>query len=232
MQVEIWSDVVCPWCYIGKRRFETALAEFAHGDQVEVTWRAYELDPNAPAVRDGDPAVRLARKYGMSVDQARASQANLTQLAAEEGLDYHLDVAAGGNTFDAHRLIHLATDRGLGDQMKERLLRAHLEQALPIGQPATLVELATEVGLDPSEVAAMLEGSDYVDAVRADELRAAEIDVTGVPFFLFDGRLGVPGAQSPDMLLRVLERAWEQSQPTVVVVGGEAPACTDDECSI
>ena len=225
MLVEIWSDVVCPWCYIGKRRFETALAGFADRDQVEVVWRAYELDPNAPARREGDPAARLARKYAMSVDQARANQARITELAATEGLDYHLDEAAGGNTFDAHRLVHLATESGLGDAMKERLLRAHLVEAQPIGDRATLVALATEVGLDGPTVEATLAGDAYADAVRADELRAAEIDVTGVPFFLFDGRLGISGAQSPEVLTRVLERAWSEAAPA-------AGACTDDECAI
>ncbi len=234
MHVEIWSDVVCPWCYIGKRRFETALAGFAQRDQVEVVWRAYELDPNAPIRREGDPAERLARKYGISVDQARASQAQLTELAATEGLDYHLDRAAGGNTFDAHRLIHLAAAVGLGDAMKERLLRAHLVEAAPIGDRATLVALATEVGIDPDAAEEMLAGDDYVDAVRADELAARELDVTGVPFFLFDGRLGIAGAQSPDLLARVLERAWAESQPVVVMAdeGADAAGCSDDGCTV
>jgi predicted DsbA family dithiol-disulfide isomerase len=234
MLVEIWSDVVCPWCYIGKRRFETALAGFAERDQVEVVWRAYELDPNAPARREGDPAERLARKYGISVDQARASQAQLTELAATEGLDYHLDRAAGGNTFDAHRLIHLAADAGLGDAMKERLLRAYLVEAAPIGDRATLVALAGEVGIDPETAEQILAGDDYTQAVRADELRAREIDVTGVPFFLFDGRLGIAGAQSPDLLGRVLERAWVESRPVVVMANDLADdaACSDDGCTI
>ena len=234
MQVEIWSDVVCPWCYIGKRRLETALAGFADRDQIEVVWRSYELDPNAPARREGDPAERLARKYGISVDQARASQAQLTELAAAEGLDYHLERAAGGSTFDAHRLIHLATDAGLGDAMKERLLRAHLVEAEPIGDRDTLVALAGEVGLDPAAVGRMLASDAYADAVRTDELRARELDVTGVPFFLFDGRLGIAGAQSPEVLGRVLERAWSQSRPVVVMAdeGADARGCTDDGCTI
>ncbi len=232
MQVEIWSDVVCPWCYIGKRRFETALAGFEHRDEVEVVWRSYELDPKAPAEREGDPAVRIARKYGLSVDQARASQARITELAAVEGLDYHLDRAAGGNTFDAHRLIHLAARAGLGDAMKERLLRAHLVEALPIGNRDTLVSLAAEVGLDAGTVAGALAGDDFGDAVRTDELRAREIDVMGVPFFLFDGRLGISGAQDPQVLARVLDRAWAESEPVVVTAGPSADACTDDDCPI
>jgi predicted DsbA family dithiol-disulfide isomerase len=209
--VEIWSDVVCPWCYIGKRRFERALESFDHADEVEVVWRSYELDPSAPPRREGDPAARLARKYGLSVDRARAAQARITDLAALEGLDYHLDRAAGGNSLDAHRLIHLAQHHGLGDAMKERLLRAHLVEALPIGDRSTLVGLATEVGLDHDEVEQMLDGDELVDDVRADERRAVELDVTGVPFFLVDGRLGVPGAQDSELFLRTLDRAWAQA---------------------
>jgi predicted DsbA family dithiol-disulfide isomerase len=209
--VEIWSDVVCPWCYIGKRRFERALASFDHADEVEVLWRSYELDPNAPPRREGDPAVRLARKYGISVDQAHAAQHHLTTLAAEEGLDYQLDQAAGGNSLDAHRLIHLAQRQGLGDAMKERLLRAHLVEARPIGDRSTLVDLAIEVGLGRAEVEQMLEGDDLVDAVRADEQRAVALEVIGVPFFLVDGRLGIPGAQDSDLFLRMLERAWARA---------------------
>ena len=230
MQVEIWSDVVCPWCYIGKRRLETALAAFEHGDEVEVVWRSYELDPNAPAQRQGDPAERLARKYASSVDVMRANMARITELAAAEGLDYHLDRSPGGNTFDAHRLIHLAAAAGRGDAMKERLLSAHLEQGRPIGDPATLAELAAEVGLDPRAVSDLLAGDLYAAAVRADELAAAEIDVTGVPFFLFDGRLAISGAQSPEVLERVLVRAWSESAPVVVAAPG-GDAC-DDQCEV
>jgi predicted DsbA family dithiol-disulfide isomerase len=206
--VEIWSDVICPWCYIGKRRFERALADFEHADDVEVMWRSYELDPRAPRRRDGDPAVRIARKYGLSLDQALAAQARITRLAAEEGLEYQLDRAAGGNTFDAHRLIHFAQERGLGDAMEERLLRAHLVEASPIGEPTTLTALAGDVGIDPDEAAALLAGDAFADAVRADEQRAVELEVTGVPFFLFDGRMPIGGAQDPELFLRILDRAW------------------------
>ncbi len=208
MQVEIWSDVVCPWCYIGKRRFETALARFDHRDDVEVIWRAFELDPRAPARREGDPIEHLARKYGMALGQARATYARITELAATEGLEYHLDRAQRGNTFDAHRLIHLAAVDGLGNEMKERLLRAYFVESEPIGERDTLVRLAGDVGLDPDAADRRLAGDEFADEVRADERRATEIDVTGVPFFLVDGRLGVPGAQDPELLLRVLDRAW------------------------
>jgi predicted DsbA family dithiol-disulfide isomerase len=232
VQVEIWSDVVCPWCYIGKRRFEEALSGFEHAQAVEVVWRSFELDPSAPPVREGDPAERLARKYGMSVERARAAQQQLTELAATEGLDYHLERAAGGNTLDAHRLIHLAAAAGRGDAMKERLLRAHLVEARPIGDRATLIELAAEVGLDPDEVESMLESDALVAEVRADERRAVELDVTGVPFFLVDGRVAMPGAQSADLLGRLLDRAWTTSaEGATLEPGVDGSACSDDACA-
>jgi predicted DsbA family dithiol-disulfide isomerase len=213
MQVEIWSDVVCPWCYIGKRRFETALARFDHRDDVEVVWRSFELDPTAPARREGDPIEHLARKYGMPHGQARATYARITELAAAEGLEYHLDIAQRGNTFDAHRLIHLAAAGGMGDEMKERLMRAYFVESEPIGERETLVRLTADVGLVPDEVDRVLASDEYAADVRADERRATEIDVTGVPFFLVDGRLGLPGAQDPDLLLRVLDRGWSTAEP-------------------
>src|SRR3954447_5302146 len=169
MRVEIWSDIVCPWCYIGKRRFEAALAEFAHADDVEVVWRAFELDPSAPRLREGSLADHVARKYGMDAAQARASQERLTDLAAEEGVEFRFDRARPGNTFDAHRVVHLASVHGVQDAMKERLLAAYLTEGAPIGDPETLVALAAEIGLDPDEARAVVYGDRYAEAVRAEE---------------------------------------------------------------
>ena len=160
MRVEIWSDVVCPWCFIGKRRFETAVASFEH--PIEVVWRSYELDRSAPPVRQGSSAERIARKYGMTVEEAAASQERITDLAAAEGLDYHLDRARSGRTFDAHRLLHLAGERGVQDAVKERLLAGYLEEGVAIGLPEELAPLAVAAGLDADEVDAVLSG----DALR------------------------------------------------------------------
>jgi predicted DsbA family dithiol-disulfide isomerase len=208
MQVEIWSDVVCPWCYIGKRNLEAALADFAHADEVELTWRSFELDPTTPAVVALTMDEVLERKYGMTRPQAVEANANMTALAAKVGLEYHLDQVRIGNTFDAHRLIHLADRSGRGGAMKERLLRAYFTEGRAISDHAVLVELAAEVGVDPDEAAAVLAGATFADEVRADEARAVELGATGVPFFVIDGRIGLPGAQPPDVLLRFLERAW------------------------
>jgi predicted DsbA family dithiol-disulfide isomerase len=208
MQVQIWSDVVCPWCYIGKRRFETAVASFRH--PVDVVWRSYELNPNAPPVREGSNVERIAGKYGISVGQAAAQYRRIAELARAEGLDYHLDRARAGSSFDAHRLLHLAGERGVQDAVKERFLAAYLEEGVAIGLPDQLAPLAVDAGLDAAEVEAVLAGDAYGDMVRADEAEAIEIGITGVPFFVIDGRFSIPGAQDPETMLRVLERAWEK----------------------
>ena len=206
LTVEIWSDVVCPWCYVGKRRFESALADFEHRDEVQTIWRSFQLDPNAPPERRVSSAEHLAGKYGMSVEQAERSNAQMTELAASEGLEYHLDRTRGGNSFDAHRLIQLAADHDLQDAMKERLMRAYFTEGEPVGDLDTLARLAGEVGVDAEPV---LAGDGYADAVLADVELAARIGIRGVPYFVLDRRFGVSGAQPVELLLQALEKAWE-----------------------
>lgn len=213
LAVEIWSDVVCPWCYLGKRRFENALSGFEHRDAVSVRFRSFELDPTAPAAVDGAPAERLASKYGMSVEEAEASQAQLTAMAAAEGLEYHLDRTRGGNTFDAHRLLQLAADRGVQPAAKERLLRAYFTESEPVGDHETLVRLVAEAGVDPVEARAVLEDDAYVDAVREDERLAQRIGIHGVPYFVLARRFAVSGAQPAELLVQALERTWEALTP-------------------
>lgn len=231
MKVEIWSDVVCPWCYIGKRRFEAALAEFEHAGDVEIAWRSFELDPGAPRVQTEPHAERLARKYGVSLAQVEAMDARLIGEAKKEGLDFHLDEAKGGNTLDAHRLIHLAAERGRAGEMKERLMKAYFSEGVAIGERAELVQLAVQVGLDESEVKAMLASDQYANDVRADEARAHEFGISGVPFFAIDERYGVSGAQPADALLDALRQAYVNSQ-MAVVGGDESDSCADGICAV
>ena len=228
MDVEIWSDIACPWCYVGKRRFESALARFEHRDEVRITWRSFELDPGAPRERDGDLATRLAHKYGMSVDQARDSQRQLTEVAAGEGLDFRFEIARSGLTFDGHRIVHLAAEHDLQDAMKERLLRAYFTDGELIGDHETLVRLASEVGVPAPEAVDVLAGDRFGDAVRADELTAQRLGIGAVPTFVVDGTLGASGAQPPEQLLQLLRRGWAQRTPVTVVAGGEA--CGPDGC--
>jgi predicted DsbA family dithiol-disulfide isomerase len=210
LSVDIWSDIVCPWCYLGKRRFELALAAFPHRDEVAVTWHSFELDPQAPREHGLPAAEHLAAKYGIGVEQARASQAQLTELGAEVSLAYDFDRARGGNTFDAHRAIHLAASHGLQGAAKERLMRGYFAEGEPIGDPEAVVRLVAEVGVDAGEARAALAGDAYVDAVRADEELARRVGITGVPFFVLGRRYGVSGAQPPELLLQSLERAWRE----------------------
>lgn len=211
LTVDIWSDVVCPWCYLGKRRFEAALERFAHRDDVTVRWHSFELDPDAPQSNDEPAAERLARKYGMTVEEAEAKHAQMTEMGAAEGLEFRYDLSRSGNTFDAHRLIQLAGEHGLQDAVKERLLRAYFTEGEPIGDPDRLVALVAEAGLDADEARAVLDGDAYAGAVREDEQIARQIGIHGVPFFVLGRRFGVSGAQPADALLDALERAWDES---------------------
>jgi predicted DsbA family dithiol-disulfide isomerase len=222
VDVEIWSDIACPWCYVGKRRFEAALARFEHRDDVRVRWRSFELDPSAPREREGDRAARLADKYGMTLEQAQAAERQMTDVAAGEGLDFRFDIARSGLTFDGHRMIHLAAEHDLQDAIKERLLRAYFSEGELVADHDTLVRLATEVGLPEDEARATLSGGRFADAVRDDELTAQGLGITAVPTFVVDRALGASGAQPPDQLLDLLRRGWANRAP-VSVVSGAAP---------
>jgi predicted DsbA family dithiol-disulfide isomerase len=204
MHVEIWSDIACPWCYVGKRRFEAALEGFEHRDDVEVTWRSFELDPGAPAQRELSGAEHLAEKYGMSVEEARARQQHLRDMAAGDGLDMRADLTRGGNTFDGHRVLHLAAEHGRQDEMKERLMRAYHTEGELISDHATLVRLAEEVGVPGVEE--MLASDRFAAEVRDDEATAHAIGITAVPTFVVDRRIAVAGAQAPDVLRQLLQR--------------------------
>ena len=211
MKIEVWSDVVCPWCYVGSRNLAEALRRFAHADQVEVEWRSYELDPRAPVERSGSYVDRISRKYGIPVGQARASMSRIIQVGADAGIDFRFDDARLGNTFDAHRLIHLARSHGRQDELKDRLFAAAFTEGRPIGDHETLVELAGEVGIPEADARRVLSSDEHADDVRADEADAIEVGVDGVPFFLIDRRFMIPGAQTPETVLAILERAWRKT---------------------
>lgn len=234
MKVEIWSDVVCPWCYVGKRRFEAALARFAHRDDVELVWRSFELDPAAPPSPEqgGGYAERLAAKYGGGLARAQSMIDGMTATAAAEGLDFRFDRARPGRTFDAHRLLHLALERGVQDDVKEALDRATFTDGLRVSDPESLVAVGAAAGLDGDEARAVLASDRYADAVRADLAQARAYGISAVPFFVVDGRYGVAGAQPADVLLEVLETAHRAQVPQLVAVPGDAPACDDGHCAV
>ena len=232
MQVEIWSDVVCPWCAIGKRRFETALAGFEHRDEVDVRYRSFELDPTTPRTVEGNATQRLADKYGVPLAQAQAMQQRVIDQAATEGLDFQLDRARPGNTVDAHRLLHLAADRGLQAELKERLLLAYFTEGEPIGEVDTLVRLAAAAGLDEAEARTVLESDKYLAEVREDQSTASALGISGVPFFVLDRKFGLSGAQPAEVLLDALRQAWTASHPLAMVSTDTGDACTDDSCAV
>jgi predicted DsbA family dithiol-disulfide isomerase len=229
LHVEIWSDIACPWCYVGKRRFEAALERFEHRDAVTVTWRSFELGPDAPAERPESGAEHLSGKYGTTLEHARAMEQNMTAVAAGEGLDFRFDRLRLGNTFDAHRLVHLAAAHGRQDAMEERLMRAYLTEGELMSDHATLRRLGTEVGLPEEEVAELLATDQHADSVRADERTAAQLGISAVPFFVVDRSMGASGAHEPDLLLKMLRKGWEAKQPALAVVADGA-ACGPDGC--
>jgi len=208
IRIDIWSDVACPWCYIGKRRLETALSTFAQRDLVQVHWRAFELNPTAARQSDdGRYAERLAKKYGTSVVEAEKMIERVLDTARAEGLAFDYKVIRPGNTFDAHRLIHFAGQRGLQDAVKERFFRGYLCEGAAIGLPDALLRLAVEAGLPEDLVRSVLDGDAYADEVRADEHEARALGISGVPFFVIAGRLGVSGAQPAEVLRGAMEQA-------------------------
>lgn len=208
MEIEVWSDVICPWCYIGKRRLEAALASFEHRDQVQVRWRAFELDPSAPTSALETADQMLARKYGVGPAQVAQMQERVTSLAAGEGLHYRLDLARPTNSFDAHRLTALAASRGRQGEMVEALFSAYLTEGTNTADHDALRALGREVGLPPDEVDAVLTGGAFAEEVRGDEAEATELGATGVPFFVFDRRLAVAGAQDAAIFSQALEQSW------------------------
>ncbi len=206
MQIEIWSDVICPWCYIGKRNFETALSRSGHSKQIDIIWRSYELDPNAPMQQPGSIRELLAQKYQVSLQEADEMIARVTAKAADAGLEYHMDIARRGNTFDAHRLLHFAAGKQVGDLAMEAIMHAYFCEGLAVGDPAALARLAPGFGIAESEAKGMLESDQYSDAVRADEARAAGFGISGVPFFVFDEKSGISGAQPVEVFAEALQQ--------------------------
>ncbi|MFI1618553.1 DsbA family oxidoreductase [Streptomyces lydicus] len=231
MRVEIWSDIACPWCYIGKARFEAGLAAFAHRDGVEVVHRSFELDPDAPAPTDIPVLDMLASKYRVSRDEAEAMEARVADAAAGEGLDYRSD-RIHGNTFDLHRLLHAGKAHGVQDALLDALYRANFAEARPLGDPAVLQEIATAAGLPAEEAARVLaDPAAYAQEVRADEREAAALGATGVPFFVIDRRYGISGGQPADVFRQALERAHADGAiQTLAAPGGEV--CGDEGCAV
>jgi predicted DsbA family dithiol-disulfide isomerase len=207
MKVEIWSDVVCPWCYIGKRRFEAALATTALPDPVEIVWRSFQLNPDHPRGLRRRHDEYLAEKTRRSLDDVKVMDERVTALAAAEGLAYDFERYTVVNTFDAHRVAHLAASQGFGDAIQERFLRAQLVEGEILDEPATLIRLAGEVGVPAADVEAVVGGDAFTAEVDDDIRTGVDLGLTGVPFFVFDRAIGVSGAQPAEVFAQALEMA-------------------------
>ncbi|MQY08967.1 DsbA family oxidoreductase [Actinomadura macrotermitis] len=234
MRVEIWGDIACPWCYIGKARFAAGLAAFEHRDQVEVVHRSFELDPRAPKGETGPVLPMLAAKYGLTLDQARQAEQRVAAAAASEGLDYLADGRDHGNTFDLHRLLHFAREHGRQERLLDLAYRANFAEERSVYDRERQLELAVQAGLDREQAAAVLDDeSAYAGAVRADEREAAELGATGVPFYVLDRRLGVSGGQPAEVFTDALRQAWAARTPLTVLAGDPAAdACGPDGCAV
>ncbi|EME24011.1 hypothetical protein G419_00620 [Rhodococcus triatomae BKS 15-14] len=226
--MEVWSDIACPWCHIGKRRFDTALERFPHRDRVEVVWRSYQLSPDTPAGLRKPEVDALVEMKGMPADQVRQMFAHVAATAAADGLTLDFDTVIAANTFDAHRLVHFAGDRG--PEMLAALFRAHFEEGRVVDDHAELVEIAASAGFDRDAAAAVLASDAHADRVREDLAEARALGVTGVPFFVANRAIAVSGAQPVEVFTQLLEKAWEDSG--AVAGSDDAGACEGDACSV
>jgi predicted DsbA family dithiol-disulfide isomerase len=230
MKVEIWSDYMCPFCYIGKRKFEAALDRFSNKKDIEVVYRSFELDPDSKRDASHDVHEMLASKYGMSRERAESMNRDVTAQAQAVGLAYHFDTMILTNTFDAHRLSHFAARYGKMHEMTEALLKAYFTDSKHIGDHETLAALAAEVGLDQAEAAGMLGGDEFTSEVRADEQEAVNLGVRGVPFFVINRKYAVSGAQPSEVFLDALQKAWDEDRPLTVLNGSDSSSTVDEAC--
>ena len=223
MRVDIWSDVVCPFCYIGKKRLEAAAQEA--GIELEVHWHSFQLDPEAPVRQEVSNSERLAQKYGRTVAEVEEMQRNIAEMAKAEGIEFNWEGANSGNTFNAHRLIHLAQSKGLGNEAQEAFFYSYMTQGLAIGERETLEDVAARIGLNPVEVDDLLDSEEYADFVKFDqEVAHEQLKVTGVPFFVFDQRVALAGAQPKEVFLQVFEKALDTS------TNSQAAQCSTEPC--
>lgn len=233
MKVEIWSDIMCPFCYIGKRNFEAALSEFADSNHIAIEWKSFQLDPSIPENFDHrvDVYTYLAERKGMSYEQSVAMHERVVMMAKNAGLDYRFDQAVVANSFQAHRMIQLAKTKGLGDQAEERLFKAYFTEGKNFGDPKVLVEMGKEIGLTEAEVQESLTNDDYAFLVNQDIREAQMIGVTGVPFFVFDRKYAISGAQPPQAFLQALSQSyqeWKKANPNATIQVSEGPTCTPE----
>lgn len=232
MTVEIWSDIMCPFCYIGKRKFEAALAQFPHKEQINIVWKSFQLNPDMKSEPGKSTIQHLSEVKGWSLEEARRITSQVTGMAREVGLTYDFDKAVVANSWDAHRLIQLAKKHGLGDAAEEVLFRAYFTEGRDTADHATLLDLGKSIGLDGGEVTAMLQSDQFGQAVEQDIYEAQQVGVRGVPFFVLNRKYAVSGAQAPETFLGALQTAWpewEKAQPVLAELQADGPVCAPGE---
>lgn len=231
MKIEIWSDVMCPFCYIGKRNFEMALADFPDKDKIEVEWKSFQLDPTVPEVATDSQEDYLVKRKGMSREQVKGMLANVTEMARQAGLEYHLDKSVMVNSQKAHQLIQFAKTKGLGDEMEEVLFRSFFTDGKNVADLETLKELGKEAGLDEKELESAFTDDQFKYKMNQDIQEARSIGVTGVPFFVFDRKYGVSGAQPSEAFLDTLSKSfteWRKENPEIKLEMSEGQSCSTD----
>lgn len=234
LKIQIWSDIMCPYCYIGKRRLENAIQKFGHADEIELEWKSFQLDPNFVADQDDNLVDHLAEKYRKDKDWAIEALENMTQNAANSGLEYHFEKAIMANSFNAHRMLHLAKEHQLASELKELLFKAYLTNGKDINNNETLRELALEVGLDTDAVNAVINSNAYGQEVQQDMLMAQKIGIQGVPFFVLDNKYAISGAQHEETFIKTLEKVWEEGQfeSKITILNSEdTNSCGIDGCN-
>ncbi len=231
MKIEIWSDIACPFCYIGKRKIEKALEKFPHKDQVEIEWKSFLLNPDQVTQPNKSSLEYLSEVKGWSLEQTKEITSNVTHMAAQEGLEYHLDKTVVANTKKAHRILHLAKSQGKGDEMKERLLKAYFTEAVNIDDDGILLGIALEIGLEESAIKEVLNSDKFTNEVDQDIYESRQIGLRGVPFFVLDRKYGISGAQPDEVFEDTLAKSWKEfakANPSLEVSDGEGGACAID----
>lgn len=233
MKVEVWSDIMCPFCYIGKRNYEAALQQLPGHENIEIVWKSFQLDPTIPEDMEQPVNVYqyLAQRKGFSYEQSVQMHKGVVQTAKNAGLDYNFDKAVVANSFKAHRLIQLAKTKGLGDAAEERLFSAYFTEGKDFGNPEVLAQLGKDIGLSEAEVHDALTNNDYASKVNADVQEAQQLGIQGVPFFVFDRKYAISGAQPPDTFLQALQRSfseWKDANPVTTFEVQPGAVCTPD----
>jgi predicted DsbA family dithiol-disulfide isomerase len=228
MKIKIWSDVRCPFCYIGKRKFEMALEKFQHKNDVEVEWQSFELDPTLVTQPDVNATVHLSEIKGISKERANEMQQYVTQVAKEVGLNFNFDKTIVANSFNAHRLIQFAKSKGFGNEAEEALFKAHFIEGKNIDNKEVLLHIAINIGLDENETTKMLASNAFAKEVKQDEMQAQDLGISGVPFFVLNDKYAVSGAQSPQTFLQAMEQTWKETEEKKPLVINQGESCSVD----